>query len=226
MTNSLITENSISQTPKAKRGPQVLELEAKPGLNMSLEVARLVGGPNIASAFVVSSFSSQLLNSEKVPDLNDTLTALEESSARVASGSLADAKAMLSAQASALNLLFAELNRRAFNNLNSQHFEAGRAYLGVALKAQNQCRMTLETLGNIVNPPAVFAKQANINNGGQQQINNGVKPHAPARENENEPSKLLEKTLEQRMDTGTQGQTKSSDPQLATVESLHRPQVA
>ena len=40
----------------------------------------------------------------------------------------------------------------------------------MAMKAQNQCRMTLETLATIKNPPVVFAKQANINNGGQQQV--------------------------------------------------------
>ena len=48
----------------------------------------------------------------------------------------------------------------------------------MAMKAQNQCRMTLETLATIKNPPVVFARQANINNGGQQQVNNGVKPAA------------------------------------------------
>jgi hypothetical protein len=46
----------------------------------------------------------------------------------------------------------------------------------MAMRAQNQCRMTLETLATIKNPPVVYAKQANINNGGQQQVNNGVEP--------------------------------------------------
>jgi len=36
--------------------------------------------------------------------------------------------------------------------------------------------MTLETLATIKNPPVVFARQANINNGGQQQVNNGTVP--------------------------------------------------
>jgi hypothetical protein len=44
----------------------------------------------------------------------------------------------------------------------------------MALKAQNQCRMSLETLATIKKPPVVFARQANINNGGQQQVNNGA----------------------------------------------------
>jgi hypothetical protein len=49
---------------------------------------------------------------------------------------------------------------------------AAESYFKMALKAQNQCRMTLETLSNIKNPPVVYAKQANIANG-PQQVNNG-----------------------------------------------------
>jgi len=44
----------------------------------------------------------------------------------------------------------------------------------MALKAQNQCRMTLKTLATIKNPHVEFARQANINNAGQQQVNNGA----------------------------------------------------
>jgi hypothetical protein len=45
----------------------------------------------------------------------------------------------------------------------------------LALKAQSQCRATLETLSAIKNPPVVFARQANITNG-PQQVNNGTLP--------------------------------------------------
>ena len=59
----------------------------------------------------------------------------------------------------------------------------------MAFRAQNQCRMTLETLSNIKNPPVIFAKQANFS-GGHQQINNGL-PASRAEENQNLQSKLL-----------------------------------
>jgi hypothetical protein len=45
----------------------------------------------------------------------------------------------------------------------------------LALKAQGQCRATLETLAAIKNPPVVFAKQRNISHG-HQQVNNGAAP--------------------------------------------------
>jgi hypothetical protein len=41
----------------------------------------------------------------------------------------------------------------------------------LALKAQGQCRATLETLAVLKNPPTVFAKQANIAAGAQQVTN-------------------------------------------------------
>jgi hypothetical protein len=49
----------------------------------------------------------------------------------------------------------------------------------LALKAQSQCRATLETLATVKNPPVLFAKQANIANG-PQQVNNGTPAPGPA----------------------------------------------
>ncbi len=72
----------------------------------------------------------------------------------------------------------------------------------LTLKAQNQYRMTLETLAAIKNPPVVFARQANINQGnGNPQLNNGrpapdnlnkTRPHTHAGKNENQQNELLE----------------------------------
>ena len=46
-------------------------------------------------------------------------------------------------------------------------------YLRVALKAQAQCRATLETLAEMKQPPTLLARQANIAHG-PQQVNNRV----------------------------------------------------
>ena len=81
--------------------------------------------------------------------------------------------------------------------------------------------MTLETLGNIKNPPVVYAKQANITNG-PQQVNNGSMPRAYAEETKTEPSKILEKSNEQRMDTGTQGQALGGNPAMEAVAAGNR----
>jgi hypothetical protein len=71
-------------------------------------------------------------------------------------------------------------------------FSTSEAYMRMALKAQAQCRATVETLVTIKNPPVVFARQANIAQG-PQQVNNAMMPAGEplARgENENTPDKL------------------------------------
>ena len=130
-------------------------------------------------------------------------------------------------QATVLDGIFSELTRRTANNLNGggEYRLAMETYFKLAMKAQNQCRMTLETLGNIKNPPAVFARQANFNNGGQQQVNNGPAPRAPATETKTQPSKLVGQPNETAMDTGTTGQSGHQYSSLEAMDALNRAKV-
>jgi hypothetical protein len=107
------------------------------------------------------------------------------------------------------------LSHRAALNMG-QYVETSERYMRMAMKAQNQCRMTLETLSNIKNPPVIYAKQANIANG-PQQVNN----HAHASENKNQPNKILEQGHDERMDGGTQSQSSDSHSKLETVDAGH-----
>ena len=90
----------------------------------------------------------------------------------------------------------------------------------LALKAQSQCRATLETLATIKNPPVVIARQANISSG-PQQVNNGPFPRAEGIEST--PNELLEQTNGERLDTGAASEAIGSDPAMATVGAVHRP---
>ena len=107
--------------------------------------------------------------------LTELVGALREQGEAVNRGDLTGAERMLCAQAVALNAVFSELARRAALNMG-EHLGAMETYMRLALKAQSQSRATVETLAAIKNPPVVFARQANINNGGQQQVNNGSAP--------------------------------------------------
>jgi hypothetical protein len=81
----------------------------------------------------------------------------------------------------------------------------------LALKAQGQCRATLETLAVLKNPPTVFAKQANIA-AGSQQVNNtlAVAHQAPGEtlvraraENRRIEKKEMLEAHDERLDAGT-----------------------
>ena len=111
--------------------------------------------------------------------ITETFDALREAVKKVRKGDLAGPEAMLVTQAHSLNAIFTELARRSALNMG-EYVNASERYMRLALKAQAQCRATVETLAAIKNPPVVIARQANISNG-PQQINNG--PAASRAEN-------------------------------------------
>ena len=154
---------------------------------------------------------------------------LKNSAGRVAAGVDIRADGGYS-QALALDSIFASLARRAQLNMG-EYLDAADRYMRLALKAQGQCRATLETLAAIKNPPVVFAKQANIANG-PQQVNNTVNKsdggfysntHARAGNSDSVQNELLEDQHEQGMDIGTTGATGRGDPAMATMDAIHRP---
>jgi hypothetical protein len=130
---------------------------------------------------------------------------------------------MLMTQAHTLDAIFNELARRAASNMG-EYMNAMERYLRLALKAQSQCRATLETLATIKNPPVIYAKQANIANG-PQQVNNGTPPAHAGGKTAIEPNKLLEHEHGQRLDTETTGAAIGADKGLETVGAIDRAEV-
>ena len=133
-------------------------------------------------------------------------------------GNLKRAEAMLICQATALQAIFAKLVEAGMQQKTMPMLES---YMKLALRAQSQCRATLETLAVTKNPPVVVAKQANIANG-PQQINNGVE--TPRTENEKRQNQLLEVKHEQWLDTRTTTAASGTNQELATVGKVNRPQ--
>jgi hypothetical protein len=207
-----MTDKKLKTDPP-KENTNVVEIVCREGEDSKLASARMLIGPHITNAHIISLFAKGQLG-DYLP-LAPVVTALTESTKRVNANNMQDVEATLMSQAMTLNIMFGDLSRRAALNMG-QYVETSERYMRMAMKAQNQCRMTLETLSNIKNPPVIYAKQANIANG-PQQVNN----HAHADENKNQPIKILEQGHEQRMDEGTQGQTGSGDSTLATVEAGH-----
>lgn len=107
-------------------------------------------------------------------DLAKMAAELREQTRQVTqAGDMQAPEAMLYGQAVALQTIFTSLSRRAALNVG-EYMDATERYLRLALKAQAQCRATLETLAEMKNPrPVAFVHQANIANG-PQQVNNGA----------------------------------------------------
>lgn len=173
--------------------------------------------PEMAALRVIRGAEQKAGNWEgmDVPALMDQLRDQAEAVNR---GDLAQAEAMLMNQATALQSLFARLAERGMGSDMVPAFEAN---MRMALRAQSQCRATLETLATIKNPPIVYAKQANFA-AGHQQVNNGIPAPTQARENENQQSKLLEAHNGEWLDTGTAGATSGTDNAMATLGEIDR----
>jgi hypothetical protein len=179
--------------------------------------------PNLRNSFLASRYSNEVSG---IPlDALGCYMALSDQIRPVQAGNLAGVEAMLMGQANALEAMFTHLAGRAFGR---DHLPTIQTFTTLALKAQAQCRATLETLAEIKNPrPVAFVKQANIANG-PQQVNNGTPMQAdgtPARagKTETEPNKLLEADHDARMDTRAPGAAIGSDTEMAAVGSIQRP---
>lgn len=137
-------------------------------------------------------------------------------------GDLSRAEALLMAQAHTLDAIFHMLARRA---THVEYLNQLDVNLRLALKAQSQCRATLETLAAIKNPqPVAFVRQANISHGPQQVNNAGTAETPRAGDSKNPPNKVLEHQHGERLDFGTAGTAGGADSAMETVGAIHRPQ--
>jgi hypothetical protein len=158
-------------------------------------VAALYISPNVNAAAAVMPFLKAPFGEVDIASL---AIGLEKSIVKVQGGDLKECEAMLMGQAHALQAIFMNLARRGQGAEMLNQYEA---HMRLALKAQSQCRATLETLAAIKNPPTVFARQANITTG-PQQVNNGTPApsSAPAGKVETIPNELMEAQDAERLD--------------------------
>ncbi len=152
-------------------------------------------------------------------DINDSLGTLREIVADVQNGDMGRPEAILMSQATTLDALFSALLRKASIQ---QHMPNYEAFMRMALKAQAQCSLTLRTLSEIMNPRqgATFVRQ--MNNAGQQVVNNNI---AGAQETGKMPNELLSKGESvEAVDKGGKTAAIEAHSRLDTMEEINRPQ--
>ena len=207
-------------TKKSKQTPRpahnVMQLAAKP-IDRERLLAELTTEGLFSNAALTKSYSSNVIGEVGITEL---VQAMRQTVTAVSGGNLASAEKMLMAQAIALNTIFGELARRSALNMGG-HLDASERYMRLALKAQGQCRATLEALADIKHPrPVSFVTQANITTG-PQQVNNGLAP-APAGISQTERNELLEHQHGNRLDCGAQGTAGGAHQDMEAMEPVHR----
>lgn len=191
---------------------QNLQIELRHGEATERALARTVTSPECLSASVLT-----ICQNIQHTQINEMIAELKQQTAAVQSNDLSRAEGMLIAQAHTLDGLFARLTSNALTSTDMDKLER---YMKLALKAQNQARATLQTLGELKAPKQVaFVKQANIGN--QVQVNNAGSP-SRARKNKKAPNELLGVEHGERLDARTAGAAGGADTPMATLETQHR----
>jgi hypothetical protein len=178
--------------------------------------AQLITSPELSAYRVIGIMQPKYITDDI--DTPTLVSTLREQAAAVKSGDLAHAEAMLINQASSLQALFVRLTERAMEQNQMPNLEG---FMRLALRAQSQCRTTLETLAAIKNPPVVYARQANVTTG-PQQINNGAVGASHAREIENEQIQLSGGIHELLPDTRAPGKARRANTPLEALGEINR----
>ena len=146
-------------------------------------MARKVLDPGFRHAVTASSFAGKVLgNSIEHPGLMDYVDHVLKVGGKAEAGDLAVASRLLASQAITLDAMFTELARRAALNM-SEYVNAAERYGRLALKAQSNCRATLETLTKLHQPREQTVRHVHVNEGGQAVIADQFHHHTGGREN-------------------------------------------
>lgn len=198
---------SDKRTRAKRKDPKRIQATVRPGESEGAALARTALLPEVQSALTTADFM-RVHGEMLLPGLVD---ALADQVDLVKGGDLSRIEGIMVAQSHTLDSIFNDLARRA---IRAEYMDNFDRYMRLALRAQSQCRATLEALAEIKQPRSVsFVNQANIAHG-HQQVNN-----APARagETQNPQDEILERQDGERLDTGATSAAGRADPQVEAV---------
>ena len=160
-----------------------LNVEQKRDETGAQAMARKLMQPAFRNAAAASGFTTKLLGSKiEQPGLADYADYVQLTAERAAGGDLAMASHILAAQALTLDNMFTELARRTALNMGD-YVNAAERYGRLALKAQSNCRATLETLTKLHQPREQTVRHVHVNEGGQAVIADQFHNHTGGKEN-------------------------------------------
>jgi len=206
--------------PGSKHDPSVVMIYAEDEADRPAALSRALTHPTVQASQTL--YALNRVNGDDYLTVEALRAELATQIKGVNGGDLKRAEALLTAQAHTLDALFNYYVRSAMASELLSQFEVK---LRLALRAQNQCRATLETLALIKNPqPVAFVRQANIAHGPQQVNNATAVPQESSRAGDSEKGRneVLEK-CDERLDDRMAQATRGADLAMATEGSVNRP---
>jgi hypothetical protein len=154
-----------------------VQVKADEGESEGKTLARVIIAPGLRHAHVASLFGGELFGDHAKPSIMNSVEVMEDAMAKAQEGDKSLASKLLATQALALDGIFTEMARRSGNNMG-QYLDASERYMRLALKAQANCRATLETLAKLHQPREQTVKHVHVNEGGQAIVADQIHQHA------------------------------------------------
>ncbi len=141
-------------------------------------LARTLLQPTLKNAVAASAFTGKMVGNESgLPTISDYTNHMQSVMRKAVDGDLAMASKILAAQAITLDSMFAELARRAALNMGD-YINATERYGRLALRAQSNCRATLEALAKLHQPREQTVRHVHVSEGGQAVVADHVHMNA------------------------------------------------
>lgn len=146
-------------------------------------LARKLLEPQFRHALSASAYAGKALGSNiEGPGIMDFVDHVQKVIGKASAGDLAIASRLLASQAITLDAMFTELARRAAINMG-EYLDAAERYGRLALKAQANCRATLEALAKLHQPREQTVRHVHVSEGAQAVIADQFHHHAGVAEN-------------------------------------------
>ena len=157
------TKKAIS----ANKGRNALHVDQQPNETEEQATARKLLQPHVRHSLSASSYPGKVLGSEvEAPELMDYMPHVHATTTGAAAGDVAFAHEVLAAQILTLDTMFTEFARRAAMNMG-EYLDAAERYARLGMKAQSNCKATVETLAKLHQPREQTVKHVHVNEGGQ-----------------------------------------------------------
>lgn len=162
-----MTKGPNAKPAKANDSASTLVIRGLKDETESQSKARALFEPPARHGLTAALFTGKMMGaSVEMPGINETAGYVQGEGSKAVAGDLAIASRLLSAQAITLDNMFTEFARRAGMNM-AEYIQAAESYARLAMKAQGNCRATLETLAKLHQPREQTVRHVHINEGGQ-----------------------------------------------------------
>ena len=184
-TESMETGSAPKTAEKAFGSSKKASLNVAPieGETDGQTMARTILDPSVRHALSASAFAGQAFGTSVEAGITEFAGYVRSAGGRAEGGDLSMTSQMLTAQAITLDTMFSEFARRAALNV-SEYLEAAERYGRLAMKAQSNCRATLEALAKLHQPCEQTVRHVQVNEGGQAIVADQFHQHMGAPEND------------------------------------------